>query len=144
MAETQNLRNHVRVVPAYHYGTSFPLLVFFLWSGYRLVRAFSLDTVVLFLLSIGLLLMFVTIRSQILTVQDRLIRLEMRLRLAQVLPPDLQASIGQLSTKHLVALRFASDSELAALVREVLSGQLTTQKAIKEQIRDWQADYLRA
>jgi hypothetical protein len=77
-------------------------------------------------------------------VQDRVIRLEMRLRLAAVLPDDLRARIPTLATRHLVALRFASDAELPGLVRQVLAGSLTDQKAIKKAIVDWQADHLRA
>jgi hypothetical protein len=68
----------------------------------------------------------------------------MRLRLAAVLPDDLRAQIPKLATRHLVALRFASDGELPGLVRQVLAGSLTDQKAIKKAIVDWQADHLRA
>jgi hypothetical protein len=102
------------------------------------------ESVIQFLVAIALLLMFVSLRAQVLTVQDRVIRLEMQLRLAQALPPALHSAIGQLSPKQLVALRFASDAELPALVRQVVAGQLSTQKEIKAQIRDWQADFLRA
>jgi len=79
-----------------------------------------------------------------LTVQDRLIRLEMRLRLRQLLPPDLQPRINDLTHRQLVAMRFASDAELAELVREVLAGKLTTPKDIKLRVKNWQADWLRA
>ena len=61
-----------------------------------------------------------------------------------LLPADLAARIGELRPSHLVALRFAGDRELPELVREVLAGTLTTQKAIKVRIKDWQGDYLRA
>ena len=78
------------------------------------------------------------------TVQDRVIRLEMRMRLAELLPPDLKGRIRDLTPRQLVALRFAGDAEMAALVRDVLDGKLTSGKAIKESIRDWQGDFLRA
>jgi hypothetical protein len=68
----------------------------------------------------------------------------MRLRMQQVLPPDLLARVGEITRPQVVALRFASDGELPDLTREVLSGKLTTQKAIKERVRNWQPDYLRA
>jgi hypothetical protein len=83
-------------------------------------------------------------RVMALTVQDRVIRLEMRLRLREVLPSDLQGRLNELTREQFVALRFAGDAELPALVREVLAGKLTTQKAIKERVKDWQGDYLRA
>ena len=83
-------------------------------------------------------------RGQILTVQDRVIRLEMRLRLGQALPASLHPSIAALTHKQLVALRFASDGELPLLVQQVVAGELTTQKEIKSRVKEWQADYLRA
>jgi hypothetical protein len=83
-------------------------------------------------------------RAMAVRVQDRVIRLEMRLRLAAVLPGDLRAEIPKLATRQLVALRFASDAELPGLVRQVLAGSLRDQKAIKQAIVDWQADHLRA
>jgi hypothetical protein len=79
-----------------------------------------------------------------LTVQDRVIRLEMRLRMQQALPPELYSRTEDLKPQQLVALRFASDAELADLVREVLAGKLQTQRAIKQRVRQWAPDYLRA
>jgi hypothetical protein len=72
------------------------------------------------------------------------IRLEMRLRLRELLPPDLVPRIGELRPRQLVALRFAGDRELPALVRRVLDERLQDSKAIKQMITDWQADHLRA
>ena len=72
-----------------------------------------------------------------------MIRLEMRLKLIEVLPDDLKSRIYDLSTGQLVALRFASDAELPGLVRRVLDGSLTEQKAIKQAIVNWKADYQR-
>jgi hypothetical protein len=77
-------------------------------------------------------------------VQDRVIRLEMRLRLRGILPPDLQPGIETLSHRQLVALRFASDAEMTEMVRDVLAGKLSTSKDIKARIRNWQSDSLRA
>lgn len=144
MPTPQNFKNHARIVPAYHVGVFVPFFVNFVWASYRLLWSFSGDTFVAFLVSIALLLMFFSLRVQVLTVQDRVIRLEMRLRLRQVLPPDLQAHVDTLSRGQLVALRFAGDAELPGLVREVLAGTLKTTKEIKARVRDWQADYLRA
>ena len=76
-------------------------------------------------------------------VQDRVIRLEMRLRLERVLGPARRADIERLRLKQIIALRFASDAELPALVDETLAGTVKTPDEIKRRIRDWQADWLR-
>jgi hypothetical protein len=131
-------------VPAYHVGVFVPFVVNFIWATYRLFQDFGGDRLVAFLLSIALLLMFFSVRVQVTTVQDRVIRLEMRHRLRAVLPSDLQPQISTLSHRQLVALRFAGDAELPQLVREILAGTLRTQNDIKARIRDWQPDYLRA
>jgi hypothetical protein len=83
-------------------------------------------------------------RGMVLTVQDRVIRLEMRLRLDRLLPDDLRGRIGEFSVDQLIALRFASDAELADLARRVLDERLADRKAIKRLVRDWQGDFLRA
>ncbi len=76
-------------------------------------------------------------------VQDRVIRLEMRLRLERVLPAGQRGDIDRLSLGQLIALRFASDAELPALVTAVLAEGVTMRSDIKRRIRDWQADWLR-
>jgi len=68
----------------------------------------------------------------------------MRLRMREVLPADLQVRIPEITREQCVALRFASDAELAALVRKVLAGELKTTTDIKRQVSQWQGDYLRA
>jgi hypothetical protein len=77
-------------------------------------------------------------------VQNRLIRLEMRLRLAGLLPADLQSRIGEFTLDQLISMRFASDAELPALARKVLDDKMSDRKAIKQMVKDWQADWLRA
>ena len=114
------------------------------WSIYRLVHAFSVDRVISLLVAVALLLLAFTARVFALTVQDRVIRLEMRLRMQQVLPQDLRARIPEFEVGQLVALRFAGDAELPELARKVLDGKLTDRKAIKQLVKDWQADFLRA
>lgn len=140
----QNFKNHARVVPMYHYGVFLPLLLSFFWLGYRLLQAPSVDAGIAFLVAFTLMLMAVSLRSQLLTVQDRVIRLEMQLRLRALMPSDLAAHIDRLGVKQLVALRFASDAELPALVTDVATGKVTLPKEIKQRIADWQADHLRA
>ena len=76
-------------------------------------------------------------------VQNRVIRLEMRLRLREILPAALHPRIAELTTRHLVGLRFAGDAELPALVTRTLNGEFPTSTAIKRAITDWQPDYMR-
>ena len=144
MADEQNYKNHGRIVPLYHFGVFFSLLANFLWALYRLREGVTGDALMALLLAVALLMMAISLRTQILTVQDRVIRLEMRLRLRQLLPPDLQPRINDLTYRQLVALRFASDDELAELVREVLAGRLASSKEIKMRVKNWQSDWLRA
>ena len=93
---------------------------------------------------IGFLLLFFFARIFALTVQDRVIRLEMRLRMQQVLPADLRARAEEFSVGQLVSLRFASDQELPELCRKVLEEKIEDRKAIKKMVKNWQPDFLRA
>jgi hypothetical protein len=140
----QTFANHARLVPAYHY-VAFPLFAInFFFALYQVVTAFSWANLVSFGVAIALILLFFVARVMALTVQDRVIRLEETLRLRALLPADLQARIGEFSVKQLVALRFASDAELPDLARRVLDGKIQDQKAIKQMVRDWRADFQRA
>jgi hypothetical protein len=140
----QNLENHARLLPEFHVVVYLLLLIDFFFALSEAVRGAGAASIVHLATAVALLIMATSLRRQVLTVQDRVIRLEMRLRLREVLPPDLQGQIPSLSVGQLVALRFASDAELPGLVRDVIGGRLTDSKAIKAQVRDWQADYLRA
>lgn len=141
----QDFSNHTRVVPAFHM-FALPVLGLNLVDQiYRIVRlGFSFDTVVAVLLAIALIIVALYARLFALTVQDRVIRLEMRLRLEQVLPADLKSRIPQFTINQLVSLRFASDAELPDLVRRVLDEKMDNRKSIKQLIKTWKADYLRA
>ena len=146
MAQTtpQTYANHTRIVPAYHMGV-FPILAInLLWSGYKVVRSFSGDSVVALLVAVALLLIFFHARIFVLKVQDRVIRLEMTLRLEKLLPADLRPRIKDFTVDQLIALRFASDEELPDLARKVLTENVSTRKAIKQMIKKWNPDYLRA
>ena len=144
MEQAQNYKNHTRVVPVFHIGVLGILVVNVLWSAYGLTGGITGQAVMDLLLAIALLVLATSVRSMVLRVQDRLIRLEMRLRLREVLSADLQGKIPALTPRQLIALRFASDAELPALVREVLGGSLATTKEIKLRIKDWQGDFFRA
>ena len=139
----QTYKNHTRLVPPFHF---FVLPVLF-FNVIRTVRnifpAPSIDTVWTAMVAAALLLLALLTRNMAITVQNRVIRLEMRHRLKDVLPADLRGRIDELTPQQLIALRFASDDELPALVRDVLAGSLATQKAIKLRVKNWQGDYLR-
>jgi hypothetical protein len=140
----QNYQNHARLYPLFHYFVSPVLLLNVLWSFWGIFNAPSVATAWAAVVAVALLCLALTARVMPLAVQDRVIRLEMRLRLKELLPPELQLRIGDLSRRQLVALRFASDAELPALVHQVLAGTLNTPKDIKSAIKSWKGDYLRA
>src|SRR5262245_6336821 len=144
MPKTQTYKTHRQIVPAYHYGVLSALLVYFIWSVNQLVRGFTVAALMGVILSVALMTLAISLRSQILRVQDRVIRLEMRLRLRENLPADLASRAAHLPVRQLIALRFASNEELPSLVREVLDGKIVEPNAIKQRIRQWQADHLRA
>jgi hypothetical protein len=124
---------------------AFPILVVNLgWTLYQLWQAFSVATVISTLVAIALLIVFFCARLFALTVQDRVIRLEMRLRLERLLPREQHPHIDKLSIDQIVALRFASDEELPGLFRRVLEENIGGRKQIKRMIKTWTGDYLRA
>jgi uncharacterized protein DUF6526 len=144
MADTQSYKTHRRLVPAYHIGVLSSLLAYFVWSVYQLFQGLTGAAVMGVILSAALMVFAISIRSQILRVQDRVIRLEMRLRLRETLPADLAVRASHLPVRQLIALRFASDEELPSLVSEVVEGKVVSPNDIKLKIRQWQADHLRA
>jgi hypothetical protein len=145
MAGTQqNFNNHTRWRPPFHFFVIPVLLINFVIAVWLAVRVPGLATGWGAIFALGLFTFAVVTRAMIISVQDRVIRLEMRLRLRQVLPPDLAARIYELTPGQLVAMRFGSDEELPELTREVLAGSLPSAKAIKMRVKNWQADFLRA
>jgi len=144
MAE-QKFENHTRFVPAFHFFVIPMAAINFGWQIYRWkVGEFTLDGFESMLLAAALLIGFLYARLFALRVQDRVIRLEERLRCQRLLPAGLQPRIAEFTSGQLVALRFASDEELPALARKVLDEKLTERKAIKKLVKNWKPDYLRA
>lgn len=141
---SQSYSNHTRFHAPFHYVLAPVLFLHLIWSSMKLYRAPSFDTAEGLLLAVALLVMAVLTRINPLKAQDRLIRLEEQLRYQKVLPAALaeKASTG-LTERQIVALRFASDGELAGLVQKVLDGKLTETKAIKQAIQNWRGDYFR-
>jgi hypothetical protein len=140
---SQSFENHAKLVPGYHYLTTALLVFPTLWLGYRAIVDFSGDRLALFAFAVGVALAGYYLRAFPLGVQDRLIRLEERLRMERLLPADLKSRIPELTAKQFVALRFASDEELGELVRRVLDQKIADKKEIKGQIRAWRADHQR-
>ncbi len=146
MAE-QNFANHGKFVPGYHYVAVGILVLNFIWALYRLIRPlpgepfFDRLLAVAVALALGLILFYARVFP--LQAQDRVIRLEERLRMERLLPPDLKARVGELRRGQIIALRFASDEELPELTRAVLDGELRNSKEIKQRIRNWRADHFR-
>jgi len=142
-ASRQSFENHVQPVSKV-YGAGF--LFAFLAALYAIAKALaepSLDTAAGLLISLAVIVALSAARTNALRVQDRVIRLEMHVRLARILPADLQARVDELSLGQLIALRFASDAELPALTRRVLDEKLTDRTAIKKLVTNWQADSFR-
>lgn len=144
MAE-QNYANHVKWVPAFHFFVMPVLLLNFGQSIYRLIHwGLSFDRIVGVLTGAALVVLTFLARVFALKVQDRVIRLEERLRMERLLPSDLKPRIEEFTVAQLVGLRFASDAELPELARKVLNDKIQEGKTIKQMVKNWRADYLRA
>ena len=140
----QTYQNHTRFFPPFHFVAAPILLVYFINELRHVWLNPSRSTAFAALVAFGLLAATFASRLMALKVQDRVIRLEERARMRELLPADLVARIGELRPHQLVALRFAGDAELPALVRDVLAGKYPKQKDIKLAIKAWKGDYLRA
>jgi hypothetical protein len=140
----QTYRTHRRFVPGYHFVTSLFFLLYLGWTGVQLVKHPGVGGAIALLFAVGVVLLYRYVRQFPLAVQDRVIRLEEQLRLARLLPADLQNRIDSLSADQLIALRFAADGEVAELVRKVLAEGITDREAIKRLITTWRPDAMRA
>ena len=141
--QPQNFANHRRIVPLYHIVTFGILAINLIWRLVQLVRWTSWQALLDVLVAFALMGLFFYARIFALTVQDRVIRLEMRLRLMGILPADLKGRIDELTRDQFVALRFVSDAEMADLMREVLTNNIRSRDEIKRRIKNWTPDYLR-
>ena len=141
--QQQSLQNHVRMIPAYHYFIFGAFGINLALSAMDLFSAPSLRTVAGVLTAAALIVLAFYARVFAVKAQDRVIRLEMRLRMRELLPADLQRRIIEFTPRQLVAMRFASDAELPDLAAKVLAGNVQDTKAIKSMIKDWQGDFLR-
>jgi len=141
--KTQTFENHTHKIPVFVAG-QIVLMVNLVGRLVELRHGISFGSVMNVLVGAVLIVLFGFARNSTLAVQNRLIRLEMRLRLAGVLPSDLQTRIPEFTLDQLISMRFACDTELPSLARKVLEEKLNDRKTIKKMVKDWQGDYLRA
>jgi hypothetical protein len=145
MPAPQTYKNHSRFHPPFHFFVAPVLLLNVLVSIAVLVHHWPKHWALLIwlvVMSLALFLLTGFARSYALRVQDRVIRLEERLRYQSLLTPELVVAAQSLTLKQIIALRFASDAELPTLIQRTLSENLTP-KAIKQSITNWRADNLR-
>jgi len=135
----QNLKNHARIDPPFHVFLALVLLINLAYSIVHLVRHLSFRSGWFVVLSIAVIVFYLRMRQYPLKVQDRVIRLEERLRLQALAPQEWHAQINRLREDQLIALRFAGDNEVVALAKQALEENLN-RKQIKERIRSWRAD----
>jgi hypothetical protein len=143
-ATTQNYANHRRYFSLYH-SVALPIFIINVFVALTfaarhpsLLSAWSVFVAIAFV--VGL----VASRTSTLIVQNRVIGLEMRLRLATILPVELCQRIPELHLKQLVGLRFAGDAELPGLVERCLRGELLTADSVKRAVQNWRPDFVRA
>jgi hypothetical protein len=140
--KSQNFSNHTRFDPLFHF---FSLPVAFVTVIVAAVHAYHVPTLMsawFIVIAIAALVAVLKIRFYALSVQDRVIRLEERVRLSSVLQEPLRSRIGELSDSQLIGLRFASDAELPALFQRALTENLS-RADIKKSVTNWRADSAR-
>lgn len=136
----QSLANHARYVPGFHFVATGLLAANFIWSVIEVIKHPGAGTVDGVLVAVALLLLLWYARAFAVGVQDRIIRLEERLRMERFLPADLKARIPEFTRAQLIALRFAPDQELPDLARKVLADGIDDQARIKAMVKAWRAD----
>lgn len=139
---TQSASSHTKWDPPFHFFLTPILFLNVLYRGKQVISEPSIGAIWTVFVAAALLVGAFLIRIYSLKVQDRLIRLEERLRMKELLAPALYQRALQLTEKQLVAVRFASDAELATLVTEALDQNLAP-KQIKERIKSWRPDHFR-
>jgi hypothetical protein len=139
----QTFENHAKLAPLFHYVLLPILLINLFLALYRMFTGFSFYTGWDAAMAIGLILVAFFARVFALGAQDRVIRLEERLRMHRLFPDELKAKIDDFTMDQLAALRFASDEELPSLAKRILDDSIVDRKKIKRMITTWRADYQR-
>jgi hypothetical protein len=140
--EPQSLKNHGRVHVPFHVVTFFILIANLVFAIGHDVKHLSIWNTWIVVLSLVVFIPFFLIRLYPLKVQDRVIRLEERLRLQALAPAEWHAQIYKLTEDQLIGLRFAADDEVVELAKQALEHNLG-RKQIKERIKSWRADHWR-
>jgi hypothetical protein len=140
--DPQTLKNHTKFDPAFHFFLAPVAFAMVIDGIVRVVQKADYYTFTHLGMVIWLLVAVFKMRLYALKNQDRVIRLEERLRLKELCPPALESRIGELTTDQLIGLRFASDGEVVALAEKALAGNLN-RKQIKEAVRTWRPDHFR-
>jgi hypothetical protein len=139
-SEPQNLKSHGRLDPSYHFVLFFILVANLIVSIVHLVHHYrNFYAYWLVVLSLAVFILIFKVRLYPLKVQDRVIRLEERLRLQALAPAEWHSQIYRLTEDQLIGLRFAADDEVVELAKQALEHNLN-RKQIKERIKDWRAD----
>ena len=139
----QTYANHTRFDPPFHYFLAPGALVLIVLTIMNVFRHSSqFDAWILLLMAILFFAALFLVRLYPLKAQDRIIRLEERLRLQTVLSTPLARRVPELTEAQLIALRFASDNELPALVEKALAAKMPA-RDIKKNIVAWRADTFR-
>ena len=141
-APPQDFANHRKFVRGFHYVALPILMVNLVYSGFVAVTSFSVDSVIALFVAFALVMIGLYARLFALGAQDRVIRLEERMRLRALLP-DQTRTIDQLTTRQLVGLRFASDGEVGELVAAVATEGIEKADEIKKRVTNWRADHQR-
>lgn len=139
MSKTQSLGNHARFDPLYHFFILVLYLANLVYAGIHLYRQHTISAWWYLVLSLAVIVPILRLRSYPLKVQDRVIRLEERLRLQALAPAAWHAQIYRLTEDQLIGLRFAGDDEVVELAKQALEHNLT-RKQIKERVKNWRSD----
>lgn len=137
---TQNYQTHRKFVPAFHFVAAPILFGNVLLQAYQVAREPNLPHVWGLLVAIAILIGLFVARLFALAAQDRVIRLEERLRMRELLPEPLRARIPEFTREQIIGLRFASDAELPDLAATVLRDNMQKRDDIKKLVKHWRAD----
>lgn len=138
--KTQDYKSHRQFVPLFHFVALPILLINVGLEGSRFFRDQSRHNGWLLIMAVALVLLAFTARGMAVKAQDRIIRLEERLRLASLMAPEQYAKVHDLTPGQLVALRFASDEEAPDLAQRTMTGEFKSPEDIKKAVKNWRAD----